>query len=136
MIDSNRFARIALAIIYVWFGVLKIFRVSPASPLVDALFGTMTSFVSTHTFGIAFGIFEVVIGVLFLCRRYTTFTIILFALHMVTCFLPLILLPNLTWTLPFVPTMDGQYIIKNLALIALAIVIAKDAEKKSHSSIR
>jgi uncharacterized membrane protein YkgB len=38
-------------------------------------------------------------------------------------FLPLILLPNMTWTGPFVPTLEGQYIIKNVVLLALALTI-------------
>jgi uncharacterized membrane protein YkgB len=50
--------------------------------------------------------------------------------------LPLILLPNISWQIIlFVPTLEGQYIIKNLVLISAAIVIGGkvrkfDAERK------
>jgi hypothetical protein len=36
----------------------------------------------------------------------------------------LILLPAVTWMMPFVPTLEGQYIIKNLVIIALAFSLA------------
>jgi uncharacterized membrane protein YkgB len=45
------------------------------------------------------------------------------ALQMVGTFLPLILLPEITWQHLFIPTMEGQYIIKNLVLITAAIVV-------------
>jgi len=38
--------------------------------------------------------------------------------------MPLILLPQVTWSGILVPTLEGQYIIKNLAIIAAAIGIA------------
>jgi hypothetical protein len=34
--------------------------------------------------------------------------------------MPLILLPEVTWSRPFVPTLEGQYILKNVVIIALA----------------
>ncbi len=48
----------------------------------------------------------------------------LLALHMITTFMPLFLLPSITWAGFFVPTLEGQYIIKNLVIIAAAIGIA------------
>ncbi|MCC7436506.1 hypothetical protein IT402_01365, partial [Candidatus Nomurabacteria bacterium] len=49
------------------------------------------------------------------------FPLLLF--HMVTTFLPLIFLPSIVWQSAFVPTLEGQYIIKNLVIIATAIGI-------------
>jgi uncharacterized membrane protein YkgB len=43
---------------------------------------------------------------------------------MVTTFMPLFLIPQETWAGFFVPTLEGQYIIKNFVLIAAAIGIA------------
>lgn len=45
---------------------------------------------------------------------------------MFTTFLPLIFLPGETWTQPGGLTLEGQYIVKNLALVSLAILIYKD----------
>jgi uncharacterized membrane protein YkgB len=37
---------------------------------------------------------------------------------------PLLLVPDMAWNSWLVPTLEGQYIIKNIALIAIAISIA------------
>ena len=42
---------------------------------------------------------------------------------MIATFLPVMLLPNDTWHSWFTPTLVGQYIIKNFALIALSMII-------------
>jgi uncharacterized membrane protein YkgB len=39
---------------------------------------------------------------------------------MITTTLPLFFLKDSVWVQPFVPTLEGQYVVKNLALIACA----------------
>jgi hypothetical protein len=63
------------------------------------------------------------IGLFFIIPRLERAAIMLLVPHMVTTVLPLFFLPSLTWVAPFTPTLEGQYIIKNLALIALAMGI-------------
>jgi uncharacterized membrane protein YkgB len=117
-------ARIALFIVFFWFGFLKIVGLSPASGVVESLFETTISFISFATFIIFFGLFECIIGTLFLLRGAERLVIPLLFIHMITTFGPLVLLPVLTWQSLLVPTLEGQYIIKNLVIIALAIGIA------------
>lgn len=119
------FSRIALFVIYVWFGALKVLGTSPANPLVSRLLEHTMPFMSFGTFIIFFGLFEVLIGTLFLVHKFDRITIPLFGIHMVTTFMPLILLPVITWQSVFVPTLEGQYIIKNIALIAIVLNIKK-----------
>jgi uncharacterized membrane protein YkgB len=118
-------SRIALCVIYVWFGALKVLGTSPANPLVAHLLERTMPFMSFDTFIVFFGLFEVIIGILFLFQRLDRITIPLFGIHMVTTFMPLFLLPAITWQSVFVPTLEGQYIIKNLALIAIVLNIKK-----------
>lgn len=113
------FSRLALFIIYFWFGALKVFYESPANPLVESLLQKTLPFLTFQQFIIWFGIFEMVIGVLFLIGKYKRLTSVLFVAHMVMTFMPLFLLPQTTWTRAWVPTLEGQYIIKNFALIVL-----------------
>jgi uncharacterized membrane protein YphA (DoxX/SURF4 family) len=120
-------ARVALFVIYFWFGLLKLIGLSPAESLVRSLFERTIPFVPFSVFYIGFSLFECVIGILFLIPKATRVVIPLFLLHMITTFLPLIFLPQLTWQAPFALTLEGQYIMKNLALIALAMVIAGNA---------
>lgn len=116
-------ARVALFVIYVWFGVLKIFDVSPASPLVNQLFQETIPFMSFETFLVLFGLFEVFIGILFLIPRADIVAIPLFFLHMITTTMPLVMIPAAAWAGFFIPTLEGQYIIKNIALIAAVVTI-------------
>lgn len=116
-------ARISLFLIYAWFGALKVIGQSPASPLVQDLQEKTLSFVNFDTFMILFGLLEIGIGALFLWRGKEKIALIVMLLHMGTTLLPLIILPGDVWQHPFVPTLEGQYIIKNLALISLALCI-------------
>lgn len=117
-------ARGALFIIFFWFGLLKVMNISPADPLVAALLENTLPFVSFEAFRIFFGIYEMLIGLAFLVHGAERFAVALLLPHMLTTFVPLILLPEDTWTSVLVPTFTGQYIIKNLIIIALALSIA------------
>lgn len=121
-------ARLAIFVVYVWFGVLKIFDLSPANPLVQSLLERTLPFISFSTFIILLALFEVLIGILFLFKGLERLVMALLAIHMVTTFMPLILLPQVTWHEFFVPTLEGQYIIKNVLIIALSFVIVSQVE--------
>lgn len=72
------------------------------------------------------GWWEVAIGVSFLFQRTLRLAIALLAMQMVGTFMPLVLLPDVTFQLggyPVAPTMEGQYIIKNLLIISAALVV-------------
>jgi uncharacterized membrane protein YkgB len=128
--NAVRMARVAFFVVYSWFGILKVLGASPAIPLVDDLLAATLPFVSPETFNVLFGAFEAALGVLFLSPRFDQIVIPLFLAHMFTTFLPLVVLPAAAWSAPFVPTLVGQYIIKNVALIALAAIIVARIERK------
>ena len=115
------FARFSLFVIFFWFGALKVVGQSPATPLVQHLFSQTISFMDFGTFLILFGLFECLIGVLFLIKGREKWALSLLAIHMITTAGPLVLLPQETWSGFLVPTLEGQYIIKNLAIISAAI---------------
>jgi uncharacterized membrane protein YkgB len=126
-------ARTSLFIIYFWFGLLKVLGTSPANPLVDSLLKSTMPFLTFQSFIFFFGILEMVIGICFLIPNFNRIAGLLFLGHMATTFMPLVMLPVLTWQSPFVPTLEGQYIIKNVALMATAVGLAsimKPLEKK------
>lgn len=116
--------RFGIFVVFFWFGILKVIGLSPASGLVERLFTTSIHFVSFNSFLIGFGVFEMLIGILFLIKGLERVVIPMLLVHMVTTFGPLILLTSETWSAPFVPTLEGQYIIKNLVIIAAAIGVA------------
>lgn len=117
-------ARFGLFVVFFWFGILKVIGLSPASGVVERLFENTVPFMSFGTFLILFGLFECLIGILFLIKGAERVVIPLLLIHMITTFGPLVFLPSETWQSFMVPTLEGQYIIKNLVIIAAAIGIA------------
>lgn len=120
--------RVTIFIVFFWFGLLKVLGISPAEALVQNLFEQTLSFLEFSTFLIFFGFLEMLIGILFLFPKTTRIVIPLLVLHMITTALPLFILPEISWSAPLVPTLVGQYIIKNVVIIAGAISIAGSIE--------
>jgi len=112
--------RFSLAIIFIWFGFLKILGNSPANELV-----TKTIYWFDPSWFIPIlGTWEVMIGICFLYLPLIRLAIFLLLPQMLGAFLPLILLPGNVYTsFPFGLTIEGQYIIKNLIIISSALVI-------------
>jgi uncharacterized membrane protein YkgB len=122
--------RLSLGVIFVWFGVLKFFPgLSPAQSLagetIEALsFGMLSS--SQAVFILA--IWESLIGLGLLTGFFLRGTLFLLWLQMLGTMTPLILFPEICFeSFPLVPTLEGQYIIKNLVLISAGIVIGATA---------
>lgn len=120
------FARFALFVVFFWFGFLKVIGGSPASGLVQNLFERTIPIMEFSSFIILFGLFECLIGVLFIIPKTERVVIPMLLLHMVTTAGPLFLLTSLTWSGFLIPTLEGQYIIKNLVIIATAIGVASN----------
>ena len=117
--------RLALAVIFVWFGLLKPLGLSPAEPLVLATVQNLPVF-SPHAWLALIGWWELAIGLTFLHRATIRIAIALLGLQMLGTFLPLVTLPDVTFQpgrIPYGLTMEGQYIVKNLLIIAAALVI-------------
>ena len=120
------FLRFSLALIFVWFGALKPFGLSPAQELVER---TVYWF-DPKIFVPVLGWWEVAIGVCLLFKPFIRGAILLLFLQMPGTFLPLVLLPEVCFTqFPFGLTMEGQYIIKNLILISAGIVLGGTVRK-------
>ncbi len=124
-------ARIALFIVFFWFGILKVIGLSPAGSLVHSLFDhTFVHIFPFHTFYVCFALFECLIGILFLIPGAERIVLPMLLFHMIATFLPLFILPDQTFSRAFVPTLEGQYIIKNLVIVAAAIGIAAHWEPR------
>ena len=120
-----RSLRYSLAIVFIWFGILKPLGLSPAEPLVLRTVDWLPVF-EPKTWLSMIGWWEVAIGVTFLFRPTLRIAIGLLALQMVGTFMPLVMLPNVTFQpdrYPYAPTIEGQYIIKNLLIISAALVV-------------
>jgi uncharacterized membrane protein YphA (DoxX/SURF4 family) len=118
--------RISLGIVFLWFGALKFFPgMSPAQDLaartIEVLsFGVVKPAVSVPLLAA----WECLIGIGLLAGRFLRATLLLLAAQMLGTLTPLVLFPSEVFTrVPYAPTLEGQYIIKNAVLISAAIVI-------------
>ena len=122
------FLRYSLGLIYIWFGILKPFGLSPAQELVE---NTVYWFDNPKTFVPILGWWEVVIGLTMCIKPLIRVSIFLLFIQMPGTFLPLILLPEVCFNnFPFGLTLEGQYIIKNLIIISAALVVGSTVKTK------
>ena len=120
--------RFSLAVIFIWFGILKPLGLSPAEELVKKT----VYWLPPELFLPILGWWEVLIGVCLLYRPFIRGAILLLFLQMPGTVLPLFLLPEVCFTqIPYGLTLEGQYIIKNLAVISAAIVIGGTVRRHS-----
>jgi uncharacterized membrane protein YkgB len=125
--------RISLGLVYVWFGALKLFPgVSPAEDLAAHTLSLLTCHLVPPSITLpSLAIWECLIGLGLLTHRFMRVTLVLLLLQMVGTVIPLFFFPWETFSLPpFVPTLEGQYIIKNLVLISAALAIGGDIERR------
>ncbi len=123
---SLDFLRLALGLVFFWFGVLKFFpNLSVAEELAAKTIARLTF--DTVKPGVSVPVlatWECLIGLGLLTGWFMRVTLLLLVLQMVGTFLPLLFFPAETWQIaPFVPTLEGQYIIKNGVLICAGIVL-------------
>jgi uncharacterized membrane protein YkgB len=112
--------RISLGVVFLWFGALKPFGLSPANELVTR---TIT-FIPPRIFIPTLGVWEMLIGLCLLIRPLMRVALLLLFVQMAGTVLPLFLLPDVCYThIPYGLTLEGQYIVKNLCLISAAIVV-------------
>ncbi|MEU3707849.1 DUF417 domain-containing protein [Streptomyces anulatus] len=123
--------RATVGIVFLGFGILKLFpSASPAEQLaVDAATKMTLGLVPETVLLLSLAALETVIGIgLIAGGRLLRPTLVAFFLHMGGVFSTLLLLPDAMWQ-PHspAPTMEGQYVVKNVVLVAVCLVVAADA---------
>lgn len=118
--------RVSLGLVFFWFGALKFFPgLSPAT-------GLATRTIELLTFGLIpanisiylLAGWETAIGIGLIFGLYLRATLLLLWLQMLGTITPVFLLPGEVFAhIPYVPTLEGQYIFKNIVLISAGIVI-------------
>jgi uncharacterized membrane protein YkgB len=113
--------RVALGIVFLWFGLLKIFGVSPVAGLVTATY----SFLPEPAFVTVLGIWEALIGVGLLFQISLRLTLFFLWLQMAGTLVAPLLSPQTFFESGnvFRLTLEGEFIVKNLVLIAAGLVI-------------
>jgi uncharacterized membrane protein YphA (DoxX/SURF4 family) len=120
------FARVAMGIVFFWFGILKFFPgLSPAEQLAGRTIERLTFGMVTPDVAIpVLATWECLIGIGLLSGFALRATLLLLFAQMFGTLVPLALFPAETFVIfPIAPTLEGQYIIKNVVLISAAIVV-------------
>jgi uncharacterized membrane protein YkgB len=125
--------RLSVGIIFFWFGILKFFPGhSPAQDLairtIDLLtFGLIPGSISIYLLAS----WEVLIGIGLLTGVYMRVTLLLLFAQMLGTLSPVFLFPDEVFTrIPYAPTLEGQYIIKNLVIISAGLVMGATVRKE------
>ena len=120
--------RISLGIVFIWFGLLKVIGLSP---VIDLVSRTVYWF-PPKIFVPILGVWEIIIGYGLLFGVLLRFTLFLFWLLLAGTSMVLVLLPQVAFQHgnPFLLTLEGEFIIKNLVLITAGIVIGGTVPRK------
>jgi uncharacterized membrane protein YphA (DoxX/SURF4 family) len=121
-----RLLRISLGVVFFWFGILKFFPgLSPAQELATRTIALLTfGVVSPGMAILVLAAWETAIGLALIFGVFLRATLLLLLLQMLGTITPLFLFPAETFVrVPYAPTLEGQYIIKNVVLLSAAIVI-------------
>jgi len=119
-----RLLSLSMGLIFVWFGALKLLPgVSPAEPLIrDTLDFLPRSLINPLILLLA--AWEVAIGIGFLTGKAKRIVLVLLMLQMAGAMSPLLLAPERLWgAFPFVWSLEGQYVFKDIILISAGLVI-------------
>lgn len=112
--------RISLALVFIWFGMLKVLGQSPVAELV----ASTVYWVPPRLFVPILGFWEVLIGIGLLFNLALRFTLLLLFVQMAGTFLVLVIRPERAFGgNPLLLTVEGEFVIKNLVLISAGIVI-------------
>lgn len=123
---SLPFLRFGMGVVFLWFGALKFFPgLSPATDLATRTIDVLTlGLIPADISVLLLAALETAIGLGFLTGKYMRLTLVLLLFQMAGTLTPLALFPGEAFTqFPYAPSLEGQYIIKNLVLIGAGLVI-------------
>jgi putative oxidoreductase len=118
--------RISLGLVFLGFGVLKFVPgLSPAETLAGRTLDILTlGLVPTQLGLVGVAALESVIGLLLLSRRWMRVALALLAVELIGILSPLVLLPGEMFRGPLAPTLEGQYVLKDVVVAAAGLVVA------------
>jgi uncharacterized membrane protein YphA (DoxX/SURF4 family) len=118
--------RLSMGLVFLWFGSLKFFPgLSPAEQLAGRTIELLTAGWIPAAIALPLlATWEVLIGLGLLTGRCARITILLLVVQMMGTVTPMFLFPRETFSaVPFAPTLEGQYIIKNIVLVSAGLVL-------------
>ncbi len=121
--------RLTLALVFIWFGALKVIGASPVADLVSSTLPFLPAHVSVPLLGAV----EVLIGLGLATRLALRLVLLFFALQMAGTFLVFVLLPAQSFQAgnPLLLTTTGEFVLKNLILLTAGLVVGSTVRRPS-----
>lgn len=131
------------AFIFIYFGAVKVVYavtdIAEVPPVVSGTAEALWIFPDPITFTIMVGLWEVFIGLCFVTTspRWLRIGLInLIVFHQPATFVPFIIAPALSYTLPpILPTFSGLYILKNFAIMGGGLILWHELSHGRYSNI-
>jgi uncharacterized membrane protein YkgB len=113
--------RFSLAVVFIWFGALKVFGVTPVAELVSSV----VYWVDPDWFVPFLGFLEIAVGLGLLFSVGMRIVLFVFVAQMIGTFLVLIIRPDIAFQNgnPLLLTTEGEFVIKNLVLISAGLTV-------------
>lgn len=118
--------RVSLGIVFFWFGILKFFPgLSPAQDLATRTIDVLSlGLIPANVSILILATWECAIGLGLILGVFMRATLFLLWLQMLGTITPMLFFPREVFTrIPYAPTLEGQYIIKNIVLVSAGIAI-------------
>ena len=126
--DGVRLLRLSLAVVFVWFGGLKLVGRTPVADLV----ASTVYWLPADRFVPLLGAWEVLVGLGLMFKVWLRLTLLLFWLQLAGTFLVLVLRPDIALQdgNPLLLTVEGEFVIKNLVLITAGLVVGSTVRRR------
>jgi putative oxidoreductase len=120
--------RMALGVVFIWFGLLKIIDSSPVAHIISQTVYWWDAQVVVPAMGYA----ELLIGLGFFFSRLLPITFPIFLLQMAGTLLVLVIRPQITYQdgNVFLLTQEGEFIVKNLVLFTSGLIVFSHTKGK------
>ena len=113
--------RVAVGVVFLWFGLLKVIGQSPVAELV----ASVAYWVPGEVVVRGLGVLEMLVGLGLVTGLFIRVTLLLFFAQMLGTFLVFVIRPDVAFQdgNPLLLTVEGEFVIKNLVLITAGIVV-------------
>jgi uncharacterized membrane protein YkgB len=120
--------RLALGLVFLWFGILKIAGVSPVTPLLRETY----SFFAIPTFTALLGAWEMLIGIGLIFKLALRTTLWFMCAHLIGTFMAFLIAPSIFFVHgnPLVLTTNGEFVMKNLVLLTAGLTVVGHESKR------
>lgn len=125
--------RVTLGLVFVWFGTLKVAGVSTATSII-----AHTVYIGSPKVTVPIlGLWEALIGACLIIRPLVRIALLLLAVRLPGTLLALLIMHETCFqAAPWAPTVEGQYLIKDLMLFGAAMVIGGTVRSEPEPGMR